>query len=90
MCQPIEEQGLLSRVAKEKDKVWIRAVSSQVDAPRILSFNSRQVMVGCLRIHLSVRAAGLVVIVLKGDRRKGEVLGMAKLVYKPNTLQVEN
>lgn len=41
MCQPIEEQGLLSRIAKKKDKVWIRKVSIIVDAQRILSLNSR-------------------------------------------------
>lgn len=50
-------------------------------------------MVGCLRIHSSVRAAGLVVIVLKGDRRKGLSVvfwGKAKLVDKPNKLQAKN
>lgn len=50
-------------------------------------------MVGCLRIHSSVRAAGLVVIVLKDDRRKGLSIvfwGKAKLVDKPNELQAEN
>lgn len=50
-------------------------------------------MVGCLRIHSSVRAAGLVVIVLKDDRRKGLPVVFwrrAKLVDKPNYLQAEN
>lgn len=50
-------------------------------------------MVGCLRNYSSVRAAGLVVIVLKDDRREDLSVvfwGKAKLVDMPNELQAEN